>query len=875
MRGILIAGKEIYIPLERVKRTEYDSTNKMYILFMEEGDRYEIEPYSFTYLTRKESYSRHITPFSLDEYLALGGTKESLKKNKVYPADNPNQGAEGKSAYQIAVENGFSGSEEDWLLSLKGEAGKTGATGASGPQGQPGARGAEIELQKIENEVKWRYASTQSIDVGYVADNKTRVKKQGGDNTKIEYINLVNLPTIVDSAIVNFVSFFGVTEDGKPAGTSNPARRPGVVPENSFPHLGNLDPTSPKKFKASNNKITLDANFSYSRMAEVELKSLQKYAQEGLYPVRISKMIIQLTYLNNVSKEAGKTFIEYTFLEDKYPNEWSSLVTVEELKGPKGEPGPKGEDGKPFEIKKTYESIEAMNQGYSTDGLTEGDLVIIATSDTTNEDNGKIYTKGATEYVFLVDIATVGEAVQGPKGDKGDTGDTGPQGPQGIQGEAGPQGPKGDKGDIGPQGPQGIQGEAGPQGPKGDKGEIGPQGPKGDTGKAGPQGPKGDKGDPGEPGAKGDPGVQGPQGPQGIQGEAGPQGPKGDKGEIGPQGPKGDTGEAGPQGPKGDKGDIGPQGPKGDKGDIGPQGPAGEKGEQGLPGAKGEKGDAGVAGKITSVEATVDNNTGVPSVEVQTGGTESERTITLNFKNLKGEKGDTGEQGPKGETGAQGVKGDQGEPGAKGETGAIGPQGPKGDKGDIGPQGPQGIQGEAGPIGPAGADGKSVTISEVTATVDSNVGSPSVEVLLGGTDEAKTISFKFKNLKGERGEVGPQGLKGEQGVPGIQGPAGEKGEQGLPGAKGDKGDIGPQGPKGDKGEQGEPGAKGETGAIGPQGPKGDKGDPGIQGPKGDKGEIGLGLDGSPVANPIESQVSVKAPKFIIGEYEITIVDELV
>ena len=31
------------------------------------------------------------------------------------------QGIPGKSAYAIAVENGFSGTEEEWLLSLKGE----------------------------------------------------------------------------------------------------------------------------------------------------------------------------------------------------------------------------------------------------------------------------------------------------------------------------------------------------------------------------------------------------------------------------------------------------------------------------------------------------------------------------------------------------------------------------------------------------------------------------------------------------------------------------------------------------------------------------------------------------------------------------------
>lgn len=36
------------------------------------------------------------------------------------------QGKDGKSAYQIALDNGFIGTEVDWLESLKGEAGKDG-----------------------------------------------------------------------------------------------------------------------------------------------------------------------------------------------------------------------------------------------------------------------------------------------------------------------------------------------------------------------------------------------------------------------------------------------------------------------------------------------------------------------------------------------------------------------------------------------------------------------------------------------------------------------------------------------------------------------------------------------------------------------------
>lgn len=113
----------------------------------------------------------------------------------------------------------------------------------------------------------------------------------------------------------------------------------------------------------------------------------------------------------------------------------------------------------------------------------------------------------------------------------------GPKGDQGIQGI---QGVKGDKGDTGEKGEQGIQG---PKGDTGNTGATGPQGPKGDDGENGitphinssnkhwmigttdtgivAEGQNGEKGDTGE------------QGPQGVQGIQGVKGDKGDKGNDG------------------------------------------------------------------------------------------------------------------------------------------------------------------------------------------------------------------------------------------------------------------------------------------------------------------------------------------------------
>ena len=112
-------------------------------------------------------------------------------------------GCAGKSAYDIAVENGFTGSESEWLDSLVGKDGADGADGEKGEKGDKGDKGDDGE----RGLTGWEGEDGTNV-VGSYVDDRSHLIIELSDGTTVDagYIGLDKtdigkVPTLSESSV--------------------------------------------------------------------------------------------------------------------------------------------------------------------------------------------------------------------------------------------------------------------------------------------------------------------------------------------------------------------------------------------------------------------------------------------------------------------------------------------------------------------------------------------------------------------------------------------------------------------------------------------------------------------------------------------------
>ena len=112
------------------------------------------------------------------------------------------KGEDGKSAYQIAVDEGFDGSEADWLASLKGADGRNGIDGINGTNGKDGTNGIDGKTP-VKGVDYFTAAEIEAIEQGAADKVDTAGYAKSADLSAVatsgSYEDLTNKPTIPDA----------------------------------------------------------------------------------------------------------------------------------------------------------------------------------------------------------------------------------------------------------------------------------------------------------------------------------------------------------------------------------------------------------------------------------------------------------------------------------------------------------------------------------------------------------------------------------------------------------------------------------------------------------------------------------------------------
>ena len=347
------------------------------------------------------------------------------------------QATPGKSAYQLWLDEGNKGTEQDFLASLKGEKGDAGATGETGKTGQPGLSAYQLAVQS-----GFKGSEKEWLDFLRKGPQGPQGEpgKDGKDGQSAYQIWLNDGHKGTETDFLN--SLIGQRGErgpqGEPGrngqdGAQGPAGAPGrdgqngkdgATPTLKIGTITSVDPDQPAKAELIDNKDnSYTLNLTLPRGAKGETGGINQVVKPEL-------TIGTVTTVNS-SDQASASLTKTS--ETGYAinlNIPAGKAGQDGKQGPQGEPGKAGADGK-----------------NGADGQP-----------------GKDGKDGKSAYELAVSQGFVGDLKSWLASLKGAQGPAGKDGERGTQGEPGPAGKDGKNGQDGQPGPAGKDGKNGRDG---------------------------------------------------------------------------------------------------------------------------------------------------------------------------------------------------------------------------------------------------------------------------------------------------------------------------------------------------------------------------------------------------------------------------